>query len=176
MLPPVSELKEETQAALSTELLPRAVVIDAAKDVSIDDLLHDVAQTLGRRLPMPAERLHADLMEAMSTARPSLAPESMVLHLSLNAVPSPVLVLIRSREGLAVRVNGAKEGAPVHALIVMVTAKGEAGIASSPLLALIMGAVRRQAFRRHWLDAESDEQLRAALALPPFVEPEATHR
>ncbi len=174
MLPPLQQLKEAPYAALNAELLSQAAVLDSEEAAMPEDIMREAAHRLGQSLPIPVDHLQAAIQKGLGSVRAEVARGAMVLHLSLEEADTAALVLVRSRSGVTLSTAGGAETAPVHALIVMVTPEGRASVSSLPLLAQIMGSVRRQPFLGKWLSAESQQELRATLAVYHHAEPGAT--
>ena len=165
MLPSPSQVREVPSAELSMELLAKAVVIDAEKGMQSGEIVHEAARQLGECTRVSTDQVQAALRQGLSAARPEVFRGAMVLHISLEAAAASALALVRSTAGFTLSGNGAKESAPIHALIVLTTPADQDRVGSLPVLAQFTGSARRQSFRNRWLSAKSDEELRAALVL-----------
>jgi len=164
LLPPPQELPP---SALEDTILARSMVLEVGDDASFDTVLQDVARALAQQLEMPVGYLEASLRESLNAGTSVVAVRgATVLHLSMDEVRRPALVLTRSFSGLSLSKNGTREAVKTQAFIVMVTAKEEGQEALS-LLAQISGAVRRQSFEQVWLLAETSSDLRAVITAHP---------
>ncbi len=159
LLPPTSQLEGGSETLLSEEIMAQAAVMEVAAEMEPEGVLQEAARRLGQRLSAPADLLHAAIQESLNATSTVTARGAMVLNLSLQEAGRPMLLAVRSKGGLRLNPGGAAEAAIVHALIIMVTPKLEGKEQSLPLMAQVIGSIRRQSFKQFWLQAETHQEL-----------------
>ena len=156
LLPSPAMLEGNTTRALSQTVLSNAAVLELEDNASAEEVVLAAARMLAQPISVSEAQLETLLQESLAAPRAVGARDAAVIHLRLEAAPTPLLLLARSQDG--VLLNGA---ARLHALIVMVTST--AGESCLPLLAQIAGSVRKRTFKEAWLSAATPEELRNAL-------------
>ena len=148
------------------EVFTKARVLDLPGPIDFEDLATRASQWLALDLPVPASQLAEGFLQGTRMGVTPVTHGAALPHMQLDLLDRSYLLLARVREGVRFdsesHVMNRKSEVPIQALFFLVSPKADPNQHLS-ILSRIAGRVDEESFMPEWLEAESDEQLKAAL-------------
>ncbi len=145
------------------EVVARAYVLNVPRPEPLTKLVRDASVRLHARLPVTGEQLIKQFLEGLEGGLTPVAHGAALLHTRVPGLPTSELVLGRTVRGIkwdAIEVP--TDGTPVRAVFFLVSGQENPGW-HLRILGALAGRVEEDDFMANWLEAESDEAVRATL-------------
>lgn len=151
------------------ETVARAQVIDYPERIGFEEIVREAAERLSEPLEAIPEALGKTFLEETQLGVTPVSHGAALLHLRLRRLEAPQLLLVRAREGVDVAVGHLgetteeeEEPARVHALFFLVSPEAHPR-QHLRLLAELAGRIEDAEFRKEWLSAHGEQQLKEVL-------------
>ena len=138
----------------------RASVIDLPGDASFQHAAEVAADYLAELTGRSARALADAFLDGTRQGATPVTRGVALPHLRLPEVNTPLMVMVRSREGIAVETRGSLEGVVSHAVFFLVSAERDP-MQHLQLLAELARRVEDEHFIERWCAAEGEQQLKA---------------
>ncbi|MDF7801893.1 amino acid permease [Pontiellaceae bacterium B1224] len=145
------------------EALKTAVAVDLEPGAGPGDLLDVVSQSLEKELTHSADDIRARFIEREEQGSCVLTPFVAIPHIICDGEKQFKIMLVRSREGLAL-----EEGVAVKAIFVIAGSRDMRNL-HLKALAAIAHMVQHPEFEKRWASAKNEAQLRDILLLSERV-------
>jgi amino acid transporter/mannitol/fructose-specific phosphotransferase system IIA component (Ntr-type) len=150
------------------EILERAEVLELEDDRSLDDVIHKLAASLARRVPIDAERIAERLLETGRYGGSPISKGVALLHFRSGRVDRSELTLARSAGGICVSLppddptDPRKRSCEVYGLYALISPEDETG-QHLRILAELAERAEDESFIDAWRRIETPEKLKETL-------------
>jgi mannitol/fructose-specific phosphotransferase system IIA component (Ntr-type) len=148
------------------EVVTRAQVMEFSKKYLFEEITHDVAQELARRLDIPAKDLEQGFLEGSKIGATPISHGAALPHIRLPKIKRAEMVIARAKENCFVEAPDfsgkiSLQG-PIHAFFFLVSPNDNPG-QHLRILAQIAGRVDDENFLKDWLLATDEQELKEIL-------------
>ncbi len=150
------------------EILERAEVLELDADESLEDVVHQLAESLARRVPMGADRIAETLLETGRYGGSPISKGIALLHFRSPQIDRPELALARSVEGVCVSLppddpnQPAGRSCEVFGLYALVSPEEKTG-QHLRILAELADRAEDESFIDAWRRIENPDKLKETL-------------
>ena len=149
------------------EIVTRSLVIDMEEAAEFEDIAEKASVWLSSLVPFSPDEIKAQFMEGTRIGMTPVTHGIALPHLRIQGLEQPEMVLVRSKGGVHITVNGPltnhlDEEHTVHALFFLVSPE-ENPTQHLRILAQIAGRVDDESFADEWKIARNEQELKESL-------------
>ena len=149
------------------EIVTRSLVIDMEEAAEFESVAEKASIWLSNLVPFSPEEIKAQFMEGTRIGMTPVTHGIALPHLRIQGLDQPEMVLVRSKEGVHITVNGPltnhlDEEHIVHALFFLVSPE-DTPTQHLRILAQIAGRVDDDSFADEWKVARNEQELKESL-------------
>ena len=149
------------------EVVARSLVIDIEKAEEFENIAQKAAVWLSNLVSFSAEQIKKEFMEGTRIGMTPVTHGIALPHLRIQGLEQPEMVLVRSKKGVHITVNGPltnhiDEEHTVCALFFLVSPE-KSSTQHLRILAQIAGRVDDESFADEWASAKNEQELKESL-------------
>ena len=148
------------------EIVAKSRVIDAQTGASFEDIVAIAAEELSALLPTTATALSDGFLEGTRVGATPVTGGVALPHLRVPEIKQSVMVIARSRDGVAITIGdvfgGNHEEQAIHAIFFLVSPESDPS-QHLRLLAQLAGHVDQDGFMPKWLTATTNQSMKEIL-------------
>lgn len=149
------------------EIVARSLVIDIDERTEFEIIAEKAAAWLSNLVPFSAEQIKKEFMDGTRIGMTPVTHGIALPHLRIQGLEQPEMVLVRSKNGVHITVNGPltnhqDEEHIVNALFFLVSPENNS-TQHLRMLAQIAGRVDDESFSDEWIAANNEQELKESL-------------
>ncbi|MBN1628044.1 MAG: PTS sugar transporter subunit IIA, partial [Deltaproteobacteria bacterium] len=149
------------------EIVTKSMIIDLKERSEFEDIVKDVSRLLSDKLPFTTTEIATQILEGTRIGATPVTRGVALPHFRSEGITAPVMLLVRSKEGVAIKAYNPltaqeEDARTVNAIFFLVSPEDNPA-QHLRILAQIAERVDDENFMKEWFSAKNEQELKEAL-------------